>query len=77
MTPVPPVRSANRATASTFGPIEPAANCCSAAITRSAVASTSPTGVRLGRAPVGDDVLDVGGDDEDVGLERARRAAPR
>ena len=46
--PVPPVRSTNRATASTFGPMEPAANCCSVAITRSAVASTSSIGRAVG-----------------------------
>ena len=64
-----PPASTNRAAAATFGPIEPEANWPSRGV-RADLGQAHPGEVALVvGAPVDGGVVDVGGDDEDVGVE--------
>ena len=62
---VPPVASTKRQAASTFGPIEPFAN----SRPRSSDGVARPIGRAAGRAPVALDGVDVGEQEQEVGLD--------
>ena len=72
----PPERT-KRSAASTLGPIEPEANSPCAAYASSSAGVTDAEGALLRRAPADGDVLDVGRDDERVGLDGRREQGRR